>query len=402
MMDFANIKNIVTPKGEVAMISRGDEILWQKVKYKRELLYLEGTGTQWLDIGETINTATDTVELVFQNKEANVYRWIFGEHDSTARFALGSGDGANKRNVAYGVSTYKVADTQQYNTKHTFVANEGGVFIDGTKVAGFSSFVSTSTLYLFNLNLSSGNYVASAKIWGYKQTRNGELIHDIVPVLDTNDVPCMYDKVSGKLFYNKGTGQFKYAELPRLPLAYQEVEYIESTGKQYIDTGIKLTNNYSVTIDYQITSIPKSGERKGLFGGLEANVARYGSLVSPTTRMLEFGYGVGNTYYQTAIPDTNRHVIEQKKNKVYIDNSLIYTFEKATFTMSTNAPLGTFNYVNYTPILARYFSSKWWNGDTLVRDFIPCYRKSDGKAGMYDLVTGTFFTNSGTGEFLYG
>lgn len=33
---------------------------------------------------------------------------------------------------------------------------------------------------------------------------------------------------------------------------------------------------------------------------------------------------------------------------------------------------------------------------------IPCYRKSDGVIGMYDLVFGVFYQNSGTGEFLKG
>jgi hypothetical protein len=36
------------------------------------------------------------------------------------------------------------------------------------------------------------------------------LVADFIPVLDLNDTPCMYDKVSGELFYNKGTGEFLY------------------------------------------------------------------------------------------------------------------------------------------------------------------------------------------------
>ena len=38
----------------------------------------------------------------------------------------------------------------------------------------------------------------------------------------------------------------------------------------------------------------------------------------------------------------------------------------------------------------------------LERNFIPCYRKSDNKPGMYDLVTNTFYTNIGTGDFIIG
>lgn len=398
MIDFTGAKSIVIPEGEVAVIARGDEILWQKQKYKKELLYLESTGTQYIDTGEIINTATDEVELVFQCKESTIYKWFFGEHDNNARFGLGTGDGVNKRNVAYGNNTFKVADNQIYGDKHTFTANKNGVFLDGKKVADYKSFISSSTIYLFNLNLNGGNYSASAVIWSYKHTRNDTLIRDFIPVLDMDDKPCMYDKVGGNLFYNKGTGEFNYFDFER---DYTQVEYIESTGTQYIDTGVKLTNNHSVEIDYQLTVA--SQKRVGIFGNLASDMSgRYGAILSPSNGYLEYGYGAGNVYHQVGLPDTKRHLFKQEKNKVYQDGSLVYTFEDAVFTINKTALFGSFDYTNYNPAKAKYYRSKWWDGDTLVRDFIPCYRNSDGAVGMFDLVTQTFFTNKGQGEFLYG
>lgn len=178
------------------------------------------------------------------------------------------------------------------------------------------------------------------------------------------------------------------------------LEYLESTGTQYINTKVKLTSNHSVEIDYQITEIPMSGDRRGLFGGLDAAVGRYGSLVSPTTRKLEYGYGAGNIYYQTQIPDMNRHVFKQEKNKLYIDGSLVYTFAAATFSLPFDAPLGTFAYTNYSPAKARYYGSKWWSGDSIIRDLIPVLDWND-RPCMYDKVSGELFYNQGTGEFLY-
>lgn len=35
-------------------------------------------------------------------------------------------------------------------------------------------------------------------------------------------------------------------------------------------------------------------------------------------------------------------------------------------------------------------------------NLVPCYRKSDGEIGMYDLVNGVFYTNSGSGTFIKG
>lgn len=39
--------------------------------------------------------------------------------------------------------------------------------------------------------------------------------------------------------------------------------------------------------------------------------------------------------------------------------------------------------------------------DIIVRDFIPCYRKSDSKPGLYDIVNKQFYTNAGSGEFSF-
>lgn len=189
------------------------EFICEKPAYKLELAYLESSGTQWIDTGVTMNTTTDEFEFVFQGIGKTIYKWFFGEHDDGARFGLGSGDGTNKRNVAYGKTTYKVKDTQMYDTIHRFNANLNGTFLDDVKITNYAAFSSISTLYLFNLNLNNVAYMSSVRIWSCKHKRNGVLIRDFIPVLDWNDRPCLYDKVSGELFYNQGTGEFLYGEI---------------------------------------------------------------------------------------------------------------------------------------------------------------------------------------------
>ena len=177
------------------------------------------------------------------------------------------------------------------------------------------------------------------------------------------------------------------------------LKYIESTGTQYIDTGITLTDKHSVEIDYQITE--QMQYRAGIFGGLATGAtARYGTILSPTNACLEYGYGAGNVYYQTGVPDTARHLVKQAQREVYVDNVLIYTFPAATFSVGKSAPLGSFDYTNYKPAKAKYFGSKWWDGDVLVRDFVPVLDWDD-RPCMYDNVSGQFFYNKGTGEFQY-
>ena len=51
---------------------------------------------------------------------------------------------------------------------------------------------------------------------------------------------------------------------------------------------------------------------------------------------------------------------------------------------------------------ARVYNLCVKNNDTLLGNFIPCYRKSDNEIGMFDTVSQTFYTNQGTGTFLKG
>jgi hypothetical protein len=43
-----------------------------------------------------------------------------------------------------------------------------------------------------------------------------------------------------------------------------------------------------------------------------------------------------------------------------------------------------------------------YDNNVLVRDFIPCYRKSDNEIGLYDVVNGVFYANAGSGTFTKG
>ena len=48
----------------------------------------------------------------------------------------------------------------------------------------------------------------------------------------------------------------------------------------------------------------------------------------------------------------------------------------------------------------RIYYFKLYDGNNLVLDLVPCYKKIDNKQGMYDMVSGTFY--EGTGQFTNG
>ena len=293
--------------------------------------------------------------------------------------------------------------TTSYNTivpiteHHVMKWKDNKIYADDVLLTEFTKDLNTSNRML----LYSGdgvnrypNMIYFCKLW---EPNSGLLVRDFIPVLDWDMKPCMYDKISGKLFYNQNTSgdDFSYGR------EIHYVDYLESTGTQYIDTGVKLTNNYSVELDYQLTQASQS--RAGLFGALNmtgSNQGRIGSILSPSNSQLEHGYGSGNDYWQQGMPDTNRHKLYQKKNETYFDGSLVHTFNTATFSLAINAYLGNFVYTNYTPAKAKYYSSKWWDGDILVRDYLPAIDEN-GVGFMFDKVTHTIYDNAGTDAFIY-
>lgn len=188
----------------------------------------------------------------------------------------------------------------------------------------------------------------------------------------------------------------------RLPAEYQEVEYLESVGGQWINTGITVRNGttteYKVVLKSLFTSL-RSGsniicccEYGGAAGSWFGAYSRSGSSYLTV--------GGGNNFTEDPYSLSEKTVIfDGSKVTAIVGNQIAYRNRSDAFsdTIRFFACRAT-----YYPSLAKIYSAKIYEDDTLIANFIPCYRKSDSKPGMYDTVTKQFFTNSGTGEFIVG
>ena len=187
-----------------------------------------------------------------------------------------------------------------------------------------------------------------------------------------------------------------------LPSEFQEVEYIESTGTQYIDTGVIPTINTSMDIELAITTndVNWSGSvldaSRGWFavGGYNLN-----SLVAV--------FSVGSREGILDYPfDTNFHKFFISNGLQKIDNiTSNNTISNYNGTMPSIYLLGEhYTWVANPPLVGhqKIKYSKLFDNNLLVKNFIPCKRKSDNKPGLYDLVEGKFYTNQGTGDFEKG
>ena len=190
---------------------------------------------------------------------------------------------------------------------------------------------------------------------------------------------------------------------PVLPVEYQEVKYLQSSKTQYIDTGIKANQDTSVVLKFD--SILADGEYYNApFGSRDANDSTqfFIGLQSNSDAKWFFRYGK-NTYYAGFGEKYGYNELTAHKN-VWTLNNGANTFPYENFQSDYSMYLFGLNYAgNFDRgFNGRIYSCKIYDNDTLVRDFVPCYRKRDNVIGMYDLVNGAFYTNSGTGAFIKG
>ena len=189
----------------------------------------------------------------------------------------------------------------------------------------------------------------------------------------------------------------KENQIVRLPSGYIKLEYIQSGGAQYIDTGFIPNQDTTVIMDCKSTLGATVGS---FFGGRVSYASRDFSMwnYSATSYLTNYAY----TSKEFSGTTSGRHVIEKNKNKTYIDGILLNEITYTNFTSPVSLYVCATN-ENGSPdgrnFVGFIYSCKIYDNDTLVRDYVPAKRDSDGAIGLYDLVEKKFYTNNGTGSF---
>lgn len=188
-----------------------------------------------------------------------------------------------------------------------------------------------------------------------------------------------------------------------MPAGYTALQYIQSSGTQYIDTGFKNNQNTRIVMDVQATSTPSA--TSWFFGGRTSNSdATMGVFYyAGSTKKITADYdGNGQRYKFESLGATERLSIDYNKNVLTI-NSYSKTFTSATFQSTGNIALFGINTAGEVSscISAKLYACKIYDNGTLIRDYVPC-KNASGVVGLYDLANNQFYTNAGTGTFTAG
>lgn len=367
--------------------------------------YLESTGTQYIDTGyiPTINTDIKTRASI-QYNAGSMPVALFGY--------LSGNDPYNRYAVQYHKDFIYCAkgnieainDTIDY-TKMCDIETQGDKYIyNGIKmsVAPLDFSVSNNlSIILFARQTTNVNRHSKSKIEFFKIYENGVLVQYLIPCLDNNRTPCMYDTVSGKTFYNKGTGTFKFKIKVQIPDGYTLCDYLESTGTQYIDTGIIYDTNNTYTISGKINY-----SRKITFSGSGWNaggcfgINQDGSISDGANLNGVSGANKDITFTQTINSGSSSQTVTS-----YSVNGNEYSLKRAHSSLSTYAGNGGFGlFAVYSTNTYTYFASGKiyyyiiWDNGTIARYLVPCLDNNRTPC-MYDVVSKQTFYNQGTGEF---
>ena len=360
----------------------------------QRVAFLESTGTQYIDTGYKPVPATTKFEFYFSPTNITGNYFLFGARPDTAAVSQYTctahfPSGAVRQDWAGINASFP---TTSIGNKYLYIAHNNTVSLNADTVTGTNIRSTTRSDYnflLFTVNTAgtadTRRYVGKvyyAKLWD-----DGVLVRDFIPCIDPLGVPCMYDLVGKKPYYNQGTGEFTVGR-QIIP-----VDYLESTGVEYIDTGIKFdganTKIELKTYEDQLTIRHSICGDDGNFFYYFRGTGNWAVGYNGTAANINSYMSVGD------------NVFVMDKNNVYVNGVLAKTYTASSSVSAYNALLFNRKTSLVDNGAVTMYYCKIWNNSALVRDFIPC--KDENNVGfMFDTVSGTVYENAGTGAFVVG
>lgn len=206
----------------------------------------------------------------------------------------------------------------------------------------------------------------------------------------------------GKAYLGAGLVFDGSSVAPVLPAGYTECNYIENTYSRgvspYIKTGITPSSEMRIVAKIA-NAVDNSENYPALFGVRGANSTNRFECFAYKTYVQTFqlsGSSFGTSYRTTS---SSPHTIDMSKNRLIYDGVEYPSGTTGSWTSSLVLFIGSLNNngTAAASLPSKFYYFKIYNGETLVRDFIPAYQQSSGKYGLYDLVNNVFYTSARNG-----
>ena len=184
-----------------------------------------------------------------------------------------------------------------------------------------------------------------------------------------------------------------------LPDGYTQLEYIQSSGTQYVDTGIKPNQDTIFRLKFAMTDI-------------SADYAMFGCRDTTSSGMF-MALNRSNTFRISIAASIGRFVEYSADATQVTDLSLRHgtvTIGGTTEDISSDPFQCSYNCLLFAAINGgtpacrahmKLYGCEIYDGSTLIRNFIPCKNDSN-EIGLFDISQGVFHGNNGKGSFVAG
>lgn len=185
----------------------------QVLPYKNEVEYLQSSNGEYINLGIAGRDIT-RVDFKFAPNAvvSNTYE-VFGELNKTYGYSFTKRSNTHMVSVNGSGADCKLTPQFYINEVKDYTVSIQGtdVVINGNSyVAGMTAKQWGLEMVLFGYRSSATGVIgySNIKLYYFTIWQNGVKAREMIPVIDWQDVPCMYDRVTGVLFYNAGTGEF--------------------------------------------------------------------------------------------------------------------------------------------------------------------------------------------------
>ena len=324
--------------------------------------YITSNGQQIIDTG--INP-DDTTEVEYYGIMSNTSdlslmgvgeqhapftgnRFHFYSHTTQYRYLYTGKDG-------YPSGGFYVSDLARYKMK------KGGLYVNGVlKITSNNSIANKNNIWIFNCNNNgkpNTTTIGTFRCYGVRIWKQGELVRDMIPILDERLRYCLHDKITGQNFYDIQGGEFNghvtdpdapFEATAKMDITFENNKF-ENIGSTlygisasrnliYEDGSLKLASNSYFQIQV-IGEFSKYSTIQVLVNGLPStnnitNWFRFGTTVGGSYDLV-FGFMTNEVLTMKepfvvtfVLSDTNPTVV------TYLNDKIIYTSNAARYDWS--------------------------------------------------------------------
>ena len=349
------------------------------------LTFIEATGKQYINTGYVVQE-DDIIDMYYISTSAtSADKALFGVAES--------GNGiwttlySNTAYIRFG-STASVTISNA-RMRYKLSLRKGKMDIDGSTASPVFAALPAIPLYVFasNNNNSSVNMYGYCRSMGFKISKaSGEVVMDMKPCKRDSDGKIgMLDLVSGDFFVSETDTEFVGGAELQMGNDYEAIDFVTFNGDKLFDAGL-IKSTYKIEVLFERT------ETSG-------TPYLYGIVTSPhtasvTAYLTSSGSWRWGSSYRGFTSNTAKMYKVEISNGTFVGDFTSASFTKSSaFTTPDTVVVGGYRdssggtakqykgYLYYFRIL---------EGSTVIADWHPCRRKSDGEEGFWDCVTQQF------------